>query len=56
MNAIHVFQAIAVGICVYAGGVHLTAGLRSEPRDRLHLLFAFVALLWAIYNLVILML
>lgn len=45
MNILDLIQAISAGICFYAGITHLILGLRSTPRDRLHLSFALVSLL-----------
>ena len=50
MNTTDVIQAISAGICLYAGLVHLVIGLKSEPRDRLHLTFAVLALLYGVYS------
>ena len=45
-----IIQAIFAGICLYTCILHLIIGLRSDPRDRLHLLFALVSMLFAIYS------
>jgi PAS domain S-box-containing protein len=44
-------QTIFAGICLYAGSVHLLIGLRSQPRDRVHLTFAAISLLFGIYSI-----
>jgi PAS domain S-box-containing protein len=53
MNFADLIQAVSAGICFYAGIVHLQVGLRSQPRERTHLFFAAVSLLWGIYSLAI---
>jgi signal transduction histidine kinase/CheY-like chemotaxis protein len=50
LDTADVIQAISAGICFYAGVLHLMIGLRSRPRNRMHLSFAVVSLLWAIYS------
>jgi signal transduction histidine kinase len=50
MDTADLIQAISAGVCFYAGGVHLMIGLRSEPKDRVHLSFAVVSLLFGLYS------
>jgi signal transduction histidine kinase/ActR/RegA family two-component response regulator len=50
MDTADVIQAISAGICLYAGLLHLVVGLRSQPRDRVHLTFAVLALLFGIVS------
>ena len=50
MDPLDLIQAITAGICFYAGVVHLMIGLRSEPKDRVHLSFAVVSLLFGFYS------
>ena len=50
MDPLDLIQAISAGMCFYAGVVHLMIGLRSEPKDRVHLSFAVVSLLFGLYS------
>ena len=40
------FQAVAAGICLPAGTIHMMIGLRSRPRNWVHLTFAVMSLLY----------
>ena len=51
MNTADYIQAIFAGVCLYAAIVHLLIGLRSQPRDRVHLTFAAISLLFGIYSI-----
>ena len=51
MSIENLIQAVFVGVCLYAAIVHLMVGLRSEPKDRVHLSFAVVSLLYGVYSL-----
>jgi signal transduction histidine kinase/CheY-like chemotaxis protein len=53
MDPLDIVQAISAGICFYAGIVHLMIGLRSEPRNRVHLSFAVVSILYGFLSLAI---
>ncbi len=53
MNTTDLIQAISAGICFYAGVTHLMIGLRSQPRDRVHLSFAAVSLLFGVVSIAI---
>ncbi len=50
MNSIQIALGVAAGICFYASLYHFLVGLRRQPRDPVHLLFALTALSFGIMN------
>lgn len=56
MNALNLLQAIFAGFYFYAFVTHLMIGLRSRPRDRIHLAFAFTTLFFAIAAVLVILL
>jgi signal transduction histidine kinase/DNA-binding NarL/FixJ family response regulator len=56
MNTADVIQAVAAGICLLAGSIHIMIGLRSQPRNWVHLTFAVMSLLYAVQSLAIFLL
>ena len=51
MNTTDLILAISAGICFYAGITHLRFGLHSQRRDRMHLSFAVLSLLFGILSI-----
>jgi signal transduction histidine kinase len=56
MNAADVVQAVAAGVCLLAGTIHMMIGLRSRPQNWVHLIFAGMCLLYAVQSLAIFLL
>ena len=51
MDPLDLIQAVSAGFCFYAGITHLIIGLRSQPRNWVHLSFAVLSLLYGVYSL-----
>ena len=51
MGIENLIQAVFAGVCLNAGILHLMIGMRNQPRDRVHLTFASVSLLFGVYSI-----
>lgn len=50
MNSIQIALGVTAGICFYASLYHILVGLRRDPRDPVHILFALTALSFGVMN------
>ena len=50
MSIENLIQAIFAGVCLNTGILHLMIGMRNQPRDRVHMAFASVSLLFGVYS------
>jgi signal transduction histidine kinase/CheY-like chemotaxis protein len=50
MNSIQIALGVTAGICFYASLYHILVGLRRDPRDPVHILFALTAFSFGLMN------
>lgn len=49
MNSTNIVQAISVGICLYAGIIHLFIGIKKEAQFKIHLFFSIMCICFVSY-------